>query len=101
MYVNIFKNGITTVSALKDDTAHRHLKVEKRTYIRLGTISGLEKDYPISVDYIQDPLTHRYIIVGASMYAQRYYRKLFGKTFDSLEVIRQTCLKIYTPTDVD
>lgn len=98
MYINFLPNGIIKVETFINSNAQRHVEVTKTQTLRLGHIYGVEREFPISVYYVQDEQTKKFILTSTSNYAYKY-KSLIGRAFESLEEMKKACLRIYKPED--
>lgn len=96
MYLNFINNNVVKVEATIDPNVKRSVEITETERLKLGSICGFQKDYPIAVNYVVDQETNKFIIVSTSNYGTRY-KSLIGRLFDSLEQMEKTCLRVYTP----
>lgn len=100
MFLNFLSNNVIRVEALANPQAVRSVEIEKTERLKLGSVCGYEKEYPVSVQYLQDTETNKLILVSTSNYGSRY-KALIGRAFDSLESMKNACLRLYTPPHLD
>lgn len=100
MYLNFVTDHSVKVEAVKDANAKRVVEVINTTRLKLGSICGHDKDYPIAVNYVLDEETNKIIVVSTSNYATPY-RSLIGRMFESVDKLKATCLRVYTPPYLD
>lgn len=100
MFVNFLQNGLAKVSPFADEKAVRHIEANKTTTLKLGSVCGVEKEYPVSVQYVLDEHTNKLILISTSNYGNRY-SPLIGRIFDSVQTMRVACLRLYTPPYLD
>ena len=100
MFLNFLSNNVVRVEALVNPQAIRSVEIKKTERLKLGSVCGYEKEYPVSVQYLQDTETQKLILVSTSNYGSRY-KSLIGRSFDSLEAMKNSCLRIYTPPYLD
>ncbi len=100
MFLNFLNNNIVKVEALVNPQAIRSVEIEKTERLKLGSVCGVEKEFPVSVYYVEDTETRKFILVSTSNYGTRY-KTLIGRMFDNLEVMKNACLRLYTPPYLD
>ena len=96
MYLNFINNNVVKVEATIDPNVKRSVEITETERLKLGSICGYDKEYPVAVNYYTDTVTNKLIIVSISNYGTRY-KSLIGRLFDSVEQMEKTCLRIYTP----
>lgn len=100
MYLNFINNNVVKVEATIDPNVKRSVEITETERLKLGSICGFQKDYPIAVNYVVDQETNKFIIVSTSNYASKY-RPLIGRMFESLEKMKASCLRLYIPPYLD
>jgi hypothetical protein len=100
MFLNFINNSIVKVQATKDPNCQRSVEITETQRLRLGSISGFEKDFPLSVNYVLDTETNKFIIVSTSNYGSKY-KPLIGRMFDTLDIMKASCLRLYLPPNLD
>lgn len=75
------------------------LNIESKS-LRIGSVCGVEKEYPIAVHYHTNNRSNSVTVTGHTNQAYPY-KDLVGKTFNSIEALHKTCLAIYTPPYLD
>lgn len=96
MYLNFIADNLVKVEAIQDPKVKRSVHVTDTQRLKLGSVCGTEREFPVSVNYYTDSVTNKLIIVSTSNYGTRY-KSLIGRLFDSVEQMEKTCLRIYTP----
>lgn len=96
MHLNFTTDNHVKVEAIQDPKVKRSVHVTETKRLKLGSVCGVDKEYPVAVNYYTDSVTNKLIIVSTSNYGTRY-KSLIGRLFDSLEQMEKTCLRIYTP----
>lgn len=100
MFLNFINNSIVKVQATRDHSCARSVEVTETQRLKIGTISGYEKEFPIAVNYVLDEETNKLIIVSTSNYGSKY-KPLIGRMFESIENMKASCLRIYIPPNLD
>lgn len=96
MFINILSKTIATVSKDKQDNAIRHIEFSTTQTLKLGSVCGVEKEFPVYVEYVLDEETNMFILVSTSNYGGRY-NCLVGSSYHSVEDMKTICLSIYKP----
>lgn len=101
-FANIMPNNSISIDEFEREDAIRSIPADTFTgYLKIGSVSGIEKEFTVGVHYVEDHEDSKPIIVVRTSLQGYKYNSLIGCCFSSLDELKQVCLKTYTPTHLD